>query len=74
MTTNTEWVNDTCYAVNVNGIEEFVYAPTAYEAIAEARALNGLHGTMGGTARKAVYGEWDCGTRNYTADGRHIAH
>jgi hypothetical protein len=58
------------YALNVQGYGEYYeYAPTALEAIKQVRKdlRNETIGSI--TARRAVYGEWECGLKNYTLAG-----
>ena len=63
--------------------EYFAWGTSATDAIAQARLditayhfrLNLEAPALGAAAaRKAVYGEWDCGTENFLADGTHLAH
>lgn len=68
------WFQETLYCVTLPGVrgQDYVQAATAYKAIAHARTNAGLPGLTGGTARKAVQGEWDC--NNFYATGEHFAH
>lgn len=64
--------SDNYYAVNLQGLGEFYeYAENALEAIQKVR--HDYQGNTKGsaTARKAVYGEWDCGLEHYRLDGSH---
>jgi len=72
------------YTINITGYGEyFAYGDTALEAIANARleiascarTLGQPLPTLGSaSARKAVYGETDCGSTNFTIDGNHLQH
>lgn len=65
------WFDEQMYAVTLPGVrgEAYQYAPNAFAAIAQERATAGLPGTTGGTARKALHGEWDC---PLTVTGDHV--
>ena len=72
------------YTINIIGYgETFVYGTNAIEAIANARLEIAAYAqrlgeplpTLGSaSARKAVYGETDCGSNHFTIDGTHHAH
>jgi len=56
--------------------EHWEYGNTALEAIATARhdliESGNASGELGsGAARPAVYGEWDCSSKNFRNDGTH---
>ena len=62
----------TYYALNVQGYGDYYeYADTALDAIKQVRydLRNETIGSV--TARRAVYGEWECGLQHYTLDGNH---
>lgn len=72
------------YRINFRNYgEHFAYGDTAIQAIQAARFELGTTRTNldlpaielgNASARRAVYGEWDCGEQNYYADGTHKAH
>lgn len=72
------------YTINITGYgETFAYGDTAIEAIATARLeitswairTGQPIPTLGSaSARKAVYGETDCGSNHFTIDGSHQPH
>jgi hypothetical protein len=72
------------YRINfLNYGEHFGYGKTAIQAIQAARyELTTIRNNLdlpaielgNASARRAVYGEWDCGQQNYYADGTHRQH
>jgi hypothetical protein len=56
-----------------NGVTDFIFADTMFDAWTEARDLYG----DGVTLRPSFYGEWECGTKEsgpcyYEANGEHV--
>lgn len=52
----------------------YEFADTATEAIAQVRKEFGVEIRGAISARKAFYGEQDCGAENFLLDGTHLAH